>query len=277
MNRLAHLFPIRETVLSSYRFVSGNLPTLMELGKGPAIVTLLISGLFGFGSGFQATPVFVVANVLGYGWFAFYVFRMVLLGTDKARVSAPPRSSGEGVAIRRSALGVFMGRALAMGAGSMAVFFLLTILITVPLALLDHAVTGQPARAYEQGYEVIDMLLISAMLFCLPVGIPLARYSPALAAAAIDRDMGFGLAWRASRGLGLRLTLVWIVLTAPFFFGYALLNAALSQVTGMTGGSPALAPSLVALVLITAIGMTVTALLSYATARAWLAIAGTEP
>ena len=234
---------------------------------------MIISGLFGFSSGFQATPIFVVANVVAYGWFAFYVFRMVLLGPDKAQTPAPPRSSGEMAATVRSPLGSFMGRALAMGAGAMGVFFLLTVVITVPLTLLDHVVVDPPVALEKPAYEVIDMLLISAVMFCLPVGVPLARFSPALAAAAIDRDTGFGLAWRLSHGFGLRLAVIWILLGAPFLIGYALVNVALAQVTAMADGVAALAPSLIALLLITAIGMTMTALLSYATARAFMVMA----
>lgn len=258
------------TVQDSYRFVSDHLRLLMQLGRGPAVVALVLSGLLGLDSGFQVTPIYAIANVVAYGWFAFYVFRIVLLGPDRAQTPAPPRSSGEAAATVRSPMTGFMGRALALGADAMGVFFLLTVVITVPLTLLDHVGASQPVAMQQPAYQVIDMLLISTVMFSLPVGIPLARFSPALAAAAIDRDTGFGVAWRISRGYGLRLTLIWILLAGPFFFGYALLNVALEQVTEMTGGS--LGASLVTLLLITAIGMTVTALLSFATARGWQAM-----
>jgi len=258
---------VLETVQESYRFVSDHLRLLMHLGRGPAVIALLLSALLGLDSGFQVTPIYAIANVVAYGWFAFYVFRIVLLGPDRAQTPAPPRRSGETAAKVRSPIAGFMGRALALAAGAMGVFFMLTVVITVPLTLLDHVGASQPVAMQEPTYQVIDMLLISVVMFCLPVGIPLARFSPALAAAAIDRDTGFGLAWRMSRGYGLRLCVIWVLLAGPFFFGYALLNVALEQVTEMIGGS--LTASFVTLLLITAIGMTVTALLSFATARSW--------
>jgi hypothetical protein len=267
VDRNTRALPILETILDSYRFVSDHLRLLMHLGRGPAVVALLLSAMLGLDSGFQVTPIYAIANVVAYGWFAFYVFRIVLLGPDKAQTPAPPRRAGEAAAKVRSPIAGFMGRALALGAGALGVFFLLTVVITVPLTLLDHVGTSQPVAMQAPSYDVIDMLLISVVMFCLPVGIPLARFSPALAAAAIDRDTGFGVALRISRGYGLRLTVIWILLAGPFFFGYALLNVALAQVTEMTGGS--LTASFVTLLLITAIGMTVTALLSFATARGW--------
>lgn len=277
MPRNAHPLPVPETIRESFRFVSGNLPLLMGLGKGPAIAALLLGGLFGFNSGFQVTPIFAIAITVAYGWFSFYVFRVVLLGPDKARPPAPPPTTGEVASSVRSPLPGFMGRTLALAAGVMGVFFLLTVVITVPLTLLDHVADKQPVAMREPAYQVIDMLLISGALFCLPLGVPLARFSGALPAAAIGQDTGFGLAWRQSRGFGLRLAVIWIVLAAPFFLGYALLNAALAQFFQLVDGAPALAPSLLVLLLITAIGMTATALLTHATARAWLAMTDGKP
>jgi hypothetical protein len=266
----ANSLSVLATVRNSYSFVTGNLPLLMNLGKGPAIAALLLGGLFGFHSGFQVTPIFAIAVVVAYGWFSFYVFRMVLLGPDKARVPAPPPTTGEAASTVRSPLPGFMGRTLTLAAGAMGVFFLLTVVITVPLTLLDHVADKQPVAMRQPAYQVIDMLVISGILFCLPVGVPLARFSGVLPASAIGEDTGFGLAWRQSRGFGLRLAVIWVVLAAPFFLGYALLNAALTQFFQLVEGAPALAPSLLVLVLITAIGMTATALLTHATARAWM-------
>ncbi|MDG2480561.1 MAG: hypothetical protein P8Q36_06795 [Alphaproteobacteria bacterium] len=258
------------TMSESYSFASGHLLQLMDLGKGPAVLALAFGLFFDFSTVFQATPVYTFASVIAFSWFSFYVFRLVLLGEAKARLPAPPTSSGEGPSRVRPLLANFMGRALAMGIAAMGVFFLLAIVVVFPLTLASTTLEARQAMPEEAGFEVVYTLIIAFGLFALPVAIPLARCSAVLPALAIDRDTSFGAAWRLSRGYGLRLAAAWVLIAAPYFFGYALLNSALTDISAMlSGGGPGYVANLLALLLVTAMGMTVTALATIATARAW--------
>ena len=120
---------------------------------------------------------------------------------------------------------------------------------------------------------MIGALVIGAVLFCLPVGLPVARILPILAATAIDEEIGFGATWRRTRGQGLRLAVVLILLAAPYVLGYAILNTTLKVLVGTAGAGAGFAASLLVLLLISAIGMTMTALASVAIARVWSAVA----
>jgi len=258
------------TMSEAYSFASGHLLQLMGLGKGPAALALAFGLFFDFSTIFQATPYYTFASVIAFSWFSFYVFRLVLLGEAKARPPAPPTSSGEGPYRVRPLLANFMGRALALGIVTMGVFFLLAIVIVFPLTLASTTPDAGQVMPENASSEVIDTLIITFGLFALPVAIPLARCSAVLPALAIDRDTSFGAAWRLSRGYGLRLAAAWVLIAAPYFFGYALLNAALTDISAMLGGGgPGDVANLLALLLVTAMGMTVTALATIATARAW--------
>ena len=64
------------------------------------------------------------------------------------------------------------------------------------------------------------------------------------------------------------------MLAAPFLLGYAALEATLAMLAGMAGAEgPGFLAHLMALALATAMGMTLTALLSVAMARAWTVMA----
>jgi len=267
---IARPIPIIGTVREAYGFVSGHLPELIDLGKGPALVAVILGLLFDLSTVFQATPVYTFASMIAFSWFSFYVFRLTLLGAGKARLPAPSSSRGEAPARQRPLLANFMGQTLTLGVAAMGVFFLVTIVVVYPFMAVQVVTEGRGFTMDEVGFEVVDTLVIAFALFALPIAIPLARCALVLPATAIGRDTSFGAAWRLSHGNGVRLAVIWILIAGPYFLGYAVLNAALTDLSRFLGGDgPGLIANILALLLITAIGMTVTALMTHATARAW--------
>ncbi|MBN35037.1 MAG: hypothetical protein CMM46_09715 [Rhodospirillaceae bacterium] len=264
---------IFDLVHDAYGFVSGHLTELFDLGKGPAVVAVALGLLFDLSTVFQATPVYTFATMIAFSWFSFYIFRLILLGPGKARPPAPPTSSGEAPARQRPLLANFMGRALTLGIAALGVFFLITIIIVFPLAMAQSLVESPEARLVEAGFEAVDTLILTFALFGLPVAIPLARYAAVLPPTAIGRDTALGAAWRLSRGYGLKLACAWMVIAAPYVLSYAILNAALTQLSRTMGGDGAgIIVNLIALILVTAMGLTITALATHATARTWSAM-----
>lgn len=263
--------PVLGTVREAYGFVSASLPVLFDLGRGPALVAFVLGLVFGLEQSHDVTPLAVMASVIGYAWFSFYVLRLALLGKVRARLPAPGRRAGEGPARRSGVLAGFMLRALGLAAAALGAFFLLTLVVVVPLTAPPPGL----ATAGRASVDVVGTLVVAAALFCLPIGVPLARLLPLLAAAALGGETTLGAAWRLSKGHGLRLAVTLILIAAPYVVGYAILDGTLQTLAAAEGGDPGLAASLLVLLLITAIGLTATALASYAIARAWSRMTGT--
>ena len=149
MTQASKTLPVLATVRDAYGFVSANLRTLFDLGRGPAVAAVVLGLIFGMERGYDATPLTVMASLLAYAWFSFYVLRLVLLGPARARLPSPSPRAGEGPAPRSALLAGYMLRALGIGAAAMAAFFLLTLVVVVPVTALPTGL-GAPDPAAVQ-------------------------------------------------------------------------------------------------------------------------------
>ncbi|MDA0220232.1 MAG: hypothetical protein O3B22_11770 [Proteobacteria bacterium] len=266
--------PVLGLVADAFTTVSANLPALQRLGRGPFVVALVLGLAFGAMQPFPWAPMAGLAMGVGYAWFSFGVFRLVLLGPDRAVLPAAPDRGVDGPLIRRSNLGTFMLRALGLAVLMALGIGAVMMVVVYPLAVLPMAPAEQQAMLTRPGLFIAGSLILSTVLAALPVGIPVVRLATVLPMTAIERDTTLAAAWALSRGHGLRLTLALLVLAAPFLLGYAALEATLAMLAGMAGADgPGFLAHLMALALATAMGMTLTALISVAMARAWTVMA----
>ena len=265
--------PVLALVADAYATVSGALPQLFRLGRGPFVVAMVLGLVFGAMRPDGSAPLALLATVVAYAWFSFAVVRLALLGPERALLPRAADRDGEGPLIPRSSLGTYMGRALGLAVlfGLGTGFMLLVIVVPLSAASPETPLAGaEPAR-----YAVANLIL-AALLAALPFGVPVARLLPALVATALERDMGLAAAWTLSRGHGLRLMFALLLLLLPYALGYAALHAAQVMLAGLSGGDPGLFASLPALALSTAMSLTATALAAVAMARASLVMAGAD-
>ena len=260
-------------VADAYVTVSGSLPQLFRLGRGPFVVAMVLGLIFGAMRPDGSAPLALLATVVAYAWFSFCVVRLALLGPERTLLPRATDRDGEGPLIPRSGLGTYMGRALGLAVlfGLGTGFMLLVVVVPLSAASPEAPLAGaEPAR-----YAVANLIL-AALLAALPFGVPVARLLPALVATALERDMGLASAWSLSRGHGLRLTIALLLLLLPYALGYAALHATQVMLAGLSDGDPGLIASLPALALSTAMSLTATALAAVAMARASLVMAGSD-
>lgn len=268
--------PVLALVRDAYATVSAHLPRLLRLGRGPFVVAMLLGLLFTAAQPFATSPLATLPTVFAFAWFSFHVFRLVLLGPARAEL---PRSVGRSqgrVLIERSPLGTYMGRAVGIAALGLVGVAAVLFLVVVPLT----AAPGLPGRdAAAAHHAFVGAVVLAVALAAWPVGVPLARLLPVLAATAIERETGMIAAWRLSRGHGLRLATALVLIGAPYVLGYAALDSTLAMLAAALGGGGGTGPvaHVLALALVAAMGLTMTALGTVATARAWSVMAGQAP
>lgn len=193
--------PIPDVTVGAYRVVFGRLGDVLDLGWLPLLILLGVSivpaalpaDFGGNNAALRGLPdlLNLVAGALCLNAFGVRWYQVQLFGSAGRRPWLRPWSR----------------------------FLLYTFALYAALGVVLAAIwiaglsVGDRGVGIEIGLVALELAVVAALLLAM------ARLSLLFPAAAAERRVGIGGAWRATRGNGWRIVLCWLFATAPLLLG----------------------------------------------------------